>query len=316
MILSNHMIEVINLSKNYGTFKALDDISFSIKKGEIIGLLGPNGAGKTTTMKILTCYLAASSGKILVDGLDISEHSIETRRKIGYLPENAPLYEDMTVWEYLDFSGAVLGLGGEAKRGKIDEVVASCSLGDKKHELITHLSKGYRQRVGLARVLLGDPEILVLDEPTVGLDPNQIVEIRELIKKIGRSKTVILSSHILSEVEATCDRVLIIKGGHIIATGTPEELRASKGGQSRIMIVLEDISGRDPVSALGGVPGVTGVEKIKSHETGVVICSVICEGGKDLRKPLIAFLRDHGFVLLELSRTQLSLEDIFVQFTK
>ncbi|MEI6126579.1 MAG: ATP-binding cassette domain-containing protein, partial [Pseudomonadota bacterium] len=220
------MIEVENLSKSYGTTKALQNISFRIEKGEVVGFLGPNGAGKSTTMRILTCYLAADSGTARIAGLDINKSPVEVKRRIGYLPENNPLYMDMGVRDYLSFIAKMRKIPSSSIKEKVARAVHTCGLESMASKDIGELSKGYRQRLGLAQALIHDPEVLILDEPTIGLDPHQIIEIRNLIKGIGREKTVILSSHILPEVSATCDRVLIISKGKIAGSGTPEELAA------------------------------------------------------------------------------------------
>ncbi|MCC6396317.1 MAG: ATP-binding cassette domain-containing protein, partial [Bacteroidetes bacterium] len=218
-------ISVRNLTKVYGEQKAVDDISFDVNTGEILGFLGPNGAGKTTTMKILTCYMPPTMGSVQVDGLSIDEHSLEVRKKIGYLPEMNPLYHDMNVLDYLEYSAQLHGLRKGAVHHRIKEMVRVCGLESVRHKDIGEMSKGFRQRVGLAQAMIHDPEVLILDEPTSGLDPNQIVEIRNLIKELGQAKTLILSTHILSEVQATCDRVLIINEGKIVADGSPEKLQ-------------------------------------------------------------------------------------------
>ena len=236
------MIEVLNLTKVYGDVAAVDNISFSIQKGEIIGLIGPNGAGKTTTIKMLTCYLTPTSGKITIAGLDVAKDSLAIRKKLGYLSENAPVYEDMSVTEYLQLVAEVHNIPKKEIPAKIQRVVELCGLRGREHQDIKELSKGYHQRVGLAQSLVHDPEILILDEPTTGLDPNQRIEIRDLIKQIGREKTVILSSHILSEVEATCDRVMIIHRGKLMAVGTTAELRDTAEQKSNIYLKLESTS--------------------------------------------------------------------------
>ena len=219
------MIKVENLTKYYGDFCALDGINFEVKKGEILGLLGPNGAGKTTTYRILTGYLAPSAGNIFVKDFNILDHMIEIKKMIGYLPESAPIYHDMLVYDYLNFVADIRGVSGEQKIARIEELAKLCSLNDVMHKTVNELSKGYRQRVGIAHALMGDPEILILDEPTIGLDPNQIVETREIIKKIGKKKTIVFSTHILSEAEATCDRLVIINQGKVVADDPLEKLR-------------------------------------------------------------------------------------------
>ncbi|MBI4215113.1 MAG: ATP-binding cassette domain-containing protein [Parcubacteria group bacterium] len=310
------MIAVKELTKNYGGAAAVDQVSFEIRKGEIVGLLGPNGAGKTTTMRMLTGYLPPTNGEIKIGGLDASQNPIKVREKIGYLPENNPVYAEMSVVEYLGFAGEMRHLPKTKIRERTRKVLKDCGLSDKAYEDIGRLSKGYRQRVGLAQALLSDPEVLILDEPTVGLDPNQIVEIRELIKKAGKEKTVLLSSHILAEVEATCDRVLIIHKGKIAAEGTPAELRARASGQSKIILKVEIKPDRDLSAALAEVPGITGKRSIKSHEAGVEVLELDIEAGRDARKELVNFLFKNGFQLLEISRQELKLEDIFSQLTR
>jgi ABC-2 type transport system ATP-binding protein len=235
-------IAVRNLTKLYGTEKAVNDISFDVKTGEILGFLGPNGAGKTTTMKIITCYMPPTSGMIEVEGLDIAEHSFEVRKKIGYLPEMNPLYLDMNVVEYLEYSARLHGLKDAMLRSRLKEMIDVCGIADERHKDIGELSKGFRQRVGLAQAMIHDPEVLILDEPTSGLDPNQIVEIRNLIRQLGRAKTVVLSTHILSEVQATCDRVIIINEGTIVADGTLEQLQQDFRGSEKISLELKAIT--------------------------------------------------------------------------
>ncbi len=227
------MIRVQNLTKTYGDQHAVDAISFEVATGEILGFLGPNGAGKTTTMKIITCFMPATSGNVEVDGLDVFDHSLEVRRKIGYLPETTPLYPEMNVAEYLEFIQALRQMPISSRNFRMKEMVELCGLGEVMHKDIGELSKGYRQRVGLAQAIIHDPEILILDEPTIGLDPNQVVEIRRLISTLGERKTLILCTHILSEVEAACNRVMIINHGKIVADGTPETLRAGLQGKQR-----------------------------------------------------------------------------------
>jgi len=224
--MADVMIQVENLTKNYGTNCAVDQVSFNVHKGEVLGFLGPNGAGKSTTMKILTCFLAPTQGSAKVAGFDVFDQSLEVRRRVGYLPEDTPLYRDMTVLEHLDFAASMHGMKGDRVQARIKEIGGRCGLVEVAGKLVGELSKGYRQRVGLAQAMLHDPDILILDEPTGGLDPNQIAEIRTLIKEVGKEKTVILSTHILPEVQATCSRMLIISGGKLVADGTPDELRA------------------------------------------------------------------------------------------
>ncbi|MCK5416090.1 ATP-binding cassette domain-containing protein [Candidatus Parcubacteria bacterium] len=258
------MIEIKNLSKKFGDTKVLDDISFSVKKGEILGFLGPNGAGKSTTMKIITDFWAPTSGSVEVDGIVVRENSIETRKKIGYLPETVPLYEDMLVIEYLKFVAEVRGISKKNIKNRIKEVVESCKLREVLRKPIDELSKGYRQRVGIAQAIMHEPDILILDEPTTGLDPKQIIEIRNLIKEIGKEKTVIFSTHILSEVSATCDRVVIINKGKIVSEGTPAEILERTEAKKKKSIVVE-ISG-DEKSVLDEIRNIRGVESARVND--------------------------------------------------
>lgn len=239
ILLSKNMIEVKNLTKKFGNNTILDDIEFSVKKGEILGFLGPNGAGKTTTMKIITSFWSPTEGTINIDGKNISENTINSRRKIGYLPETVPLYEDMQVYEYLKFVAEARGINKDEIKKRIREVIENCGLREVLKKPIEELSKGYRQRVGLAQAIMHNPEILILDEPTTGLDPNQIVEIRKLIKELGKEKTVIFSTHILGEVSAVCDRAIIINKGKIVGEGSPEELAKKAGGKEIIFVKIK-----------------------------------------------------------------------------
>ncbi len=232
------MISIQNITKQFGETKALRGVSFEVQKGEVLGFLGPNGAGKSTTMRIITCYMPADSGSVSVAGFDVYDNSLEVRRRLGYLPENAPLYHDMKVSEFLNYIADIRQIGVSLRVKRIGEMVEVCGLGSVLHKNIAHLSRGFRQRVGLAQSMLHDPDILILDEPTLGLDPNQIIEIRELIKRLGREKTVILCSHILPEVAATCSRIVIINEGQIAASGSPEELASKAGGAPVIYITV------------------------------------------------------------------------------
>src|SRR5436190_9007460 len=253
--MSDLMIEVEGLTKNYGAFRAVDKVTFNVRKGEVLGFLGPNGAGKSTTMKMLTCYLAPTEGSAKVAGFDIFDQSIEVRRRIGYLPEDTPIYRDMTVLEYLQFAADLRQMDPAKTPGRIKEIGGRCGLAEVAGKLVGELSKGFRQRLGLAQAMLHDPDILILDEPTSGLDPNQIVEIRSLIKEMGKEKTVILSTHILPEVQATCSRILIINGGRLVADGTPDELRArEKGSRYRVVVESNGVAQdaiRDKLAGLG-----------------------------------------------------------------
>lgn len=310
-------IAVHELTKVYGDQKAVDNISFNVKTGEILGFLGPNGAGKTTTMKIITCYMPPTSGKVEVDGLDNATHSLEVRRKIGYLPEMNPLYHDMNVVDYLEYTAQLHGLKGNGLGHRLKEMVHVCGLEDVRHKDIGELSKGYRQRVGLAQAMIHDPEVLILDEPTSGLDPNQIVEIRNLIKQLGRAKTVILSTHILSEVQATCDRVLIINEGKIVADGTPEQLQQDFQGSESLSLELKT-NATNPLEQISprlkSLPPVTGVELISSSNA-VSKFAVHVEKNADIREAVFRLAVAEGWVILEMHRRTTSLEEVFHKLT-
>lgn len=310
------MITIKNLVKKYGDFLAVKDLSFKINKGEVVGLLGPNGAGKTTTMKILTCYMPATSGEVKIAGLDVSQDALEIRKKIGYLPENAPLYPELNVWEYLDYIASIRGIPSKKSQKSILAVIEQCGLKEKMRSEISELSKGYKQRVGLAQALIHDPEILVLDEPTNGLDPRQILEIRELIKTIGKSKTVILSSHILSEVEATSDRVIIINQGQIVASGTPSELREESTQKAVVHLVIEGSPKTEVIEKIKALKGIKKVVPQNGFERGTVGLTIYSEGELDIRKPLVHHVLKSGYELLEMTREEVSLEDIFMKLTK
>ncbi len=309
-------ITVRNLTKVYGEQKAIDDISFDVKTGEILGFLGPNGAGKTTTMKIITCFMPPTSGIVEVDGMDVAEQSLAVRKKIGYLPEMNPLYLDMNVLEYIEYSANLHGMKQNIS-ARIREMVHVCGLEGVRHKDIGELSKGYRQRVGLAQAMIHEPDVLILDEPTSGLDPNQIVEIRNLIKQLGRAKTVILSTHILSEVQATCDRVLIINEGKIVADGTPEQLRQNFQGAESLTLELRTGSA-DPLQQIApklrGLNAVTGVELISAKDA-VCRFTVNVEKGIDAREPAFRLAVAEGWVLLEMHRKTTSLEEVFHKLT-
>jgi ABC-2 type transport system ATP-binding protein len=309
-------IAVRNLVKKYGEQSAINDITFDVRTGEILGFLGPNGAGKTTTMKIITCYMPPTSGTVEVDGLDVIDRSLDVRRKIGYLPEMNPLYLDMNVREYLDYSARLHGMRDPQVRQRIKEMVDVCGLDSVRRKDIGELSKGFRQRVGLAQAMIHDPEVLILDEPTSGLDPNQIVEIRNLIKELGRAKTVVLSTHILSEVQATCDRVLIINEGAIVADGTPEQLARDFHGADTLSVEfrtpahpLEVVAPK--LKTLAGISKVT----LLAHTEGACSFEVQCERGNDVREPLFRTAVAEGWVVLELHRRATTLEEVFHKLT-
>ncbi len=309
------MIRIDQLTKYYGEVCAVDDISFEMRKGEILGLLGPNGAGKTTTLRILTGYLQPTSGDIFVKDYNIHVHALEIRKLIGYLPEAAPIYPDMIVYDYLRFVASLRGLTGAGTAKRIRELAGLCGISEVMHKSIHELSKGYKQRVGLAHAMMSDPEILVLDEPTSGLDPNQIVEIRDIIREIGREKTVILSTHILSEAEATCDRVVIIHKGAIAADGTTDALKRD-GGQEYAVNVSLKLDDFEPVrEAFSRVPGVAETRLVRA-ENGTLDVSLACREARDLRPEIYRVIRDHDWDLLEFRRQGRTLETIFRDLTR
>lgn len=307
------MIEITNLVKKYGNKTAVDNISFNINKGEIVGFLGPNGAGKTTTMNIITGYISSTNGKVLVDGLDILENPNEVKKRIGYLPENPPLYNDMTVIEYLNFVYELKKVKLSQKE-HIDEILELVKISDVKHRKISNLSKGYKQRVGLAQALIGNPEVLILDEPTVGLDPKQIIDIRNVIKDLGNNRTIILSSHILPEVSAICERVLIINKGRIVASDTPHNLSSKLTAESRLQIRIEG-DYELATTLLSGVDGVISVEPLGSKEENTMDLSVETEKGCDLRKDISLLLAQSNIPVLMIKTVDMSLEDIFLELT-
>lgn len=310
-------IAVRNLTKMYGQQKAVDDISFDVKSGEILGFLGPNGAGKTTTMKIITCFMPPTTGRVEVEGLDIFDHSLEVRKKIGYLPEMNPLYYDMNVLDYLEYSAQLHGLKAGAIQHRIKEMVHVCGLEEVRHKDIGEMSKGYRQRTGLAQAMIHEPEVLILDEPTSGLDPNQIVEIRNLIRQLGRAKTVVLSTHILSEVQATCDRVLIINEGKIVANGTPEQLQQEFHGAESLTIELKT-GAMNPleqvIPKLRTIQGVTNVTLL-SQKDSITRFELHADKGADVREATFRLIVAEGWLLLEMHRSVTSLEEVFHKLT-
>jgi len=307
------MINVENLRKTFGSTIAVDGISFEVKKGEVVGFLGPNGAGKSTTMRILTCYLLADSGKATIAGFDVNTQSVEVRKHIGYLPENNPLYTDIGVIEFLQFVASIRHIPKGQIKKRLSEIIEICGLESVAYKDIGELSKGYRQRVGLAQALIHDPEILVLDEPTIGLDPHQIIEIRNLIKEIGKQKTIILSSHILPEVSATCSRLLIINKGRLVGSGTPEEVSGLIKGEETIFITikgpLESI--REKLDTLKGVKEY----KVLDKKDGFNQFEIKTEKGIDLREELFHMVSNNGWSLNELYKKTLNLEEVFLELT-
>jgi ABC-2 type transport system ATP-binding protein len=308
------MIHVENLTKHYKDICAVDQINFDIHKGEVLGLLGPNGAGKTTTLRMLTGFLRPTAGTIRVKDFTIEENPLEIKKLLGYLPESAPLYHDMIVYDYLDFVANIREIDRNEKLKRIKYLADLCGLNDVMHQPIGELSKGFKQRVGLAHAMMSDPEILVLDEPTSGLDPNQIIEIREIIKRIGKEKTVILSTHILSEVEAACDRVVIIKQGKIIADGSMETLKQSVGRKNRINILLLNSDYESVKKELGSIEGVEEVQ-METNNEGVLQASVICRSSADLRGDIYRKIKETEWILIELYQETQTLENIFRELT-
>jgi ABC-2 type transport system ATP-binding protein len=308
------LIEVQELTKAYGSVTAVDHVSFTVNRGEILGFLGPNGAGKTTTMRILSGFMPATSGTAKIAGFDVFNDSLEVRRRIGYLPEVPPVYPDMSVESYLDFVTQIKSVPPEKRRDRIDDALAKTSLVDKRDELIKRLSRGYRQRVGIAQALVHDPEVIILDEPTVGLDPKQIIEVRHLIKGLAGTHTIILSTHILPEVSMTCDRVVIINKGKIAAVDTPQNLtRQLKGGQRiRLEVNAPEAALRE---ALSQVQGAGRIQVESAGSDGHLAVNVEAAAGKDIRSDLAAKIVEKGWPLFELRGISLSLEDIFLQLT-
>jgi ABC-2 type transport system ATP-binding protein len=302
------------LTKSYGQNIAVDHISFGVNKGEILGFLGPNGAGKTTTMRILTGFMPATSGSASVAGFDVTTQSLDVRRHIGYLPEAPPVYPDMTVESYLDFVARIKNVPAEKRSGSVTDAMAKTNLSERRSELIKRLSRGYKQRVGIAQALVHDPDVIILDEPTVGLDPKQIIEVRHLIKSLAGNHTIILSTHILPEVSMTCDRVVIINKGRVAAVDTPQNLTSQLKGGLRVRVevqapeaVLKDL--------LSKVPGVKSVQMEGVHNDGHAVATIEGEQGKDIRSEVAAGVVGKGWPLYELRGVSLSLEDIFLQLT-
>jgi ABC-2 type transport system ATP-binding protein len=305
-------IIVKNISKRYGRQKAVDDISFLVKEGEILGFLGPNGAGKTTTMKAISCFMAPDQGDIFVGGISVKEDPDAVKKFIGYLPESNPLYQDMGVIDYLRFVARIHRMEEEQINGQIRKMIRTCGLEGEKHKKIAELSKGYKQRVGLAQALIHDPAVLILDEPTSGLDPNQIVEIRELIRKIGKEKTVILSSHILAEVEATCDRILIINKGKIVADGTAQDLRKRARGREVLRVKVEGGDRNSIFRMLQEIPSIAMVDPLPANEGFFEIQS---REDQSSAKNIFTMCVNNSWYLTQLSPVETRLEDVFRELT-
>lgn len=308
------MIEIQNLTKSYGQIKAVNDISFTVEKGEVLGFLGPNGAGKSTTMNIITGFIPSTEGTVKVCGYDIMENPSEVKKRIGYLPELPPLYMDMTVNEYLNFVADLKVVSKKQKKSQLDDITELVKLTDVRGRLIKNLSKGYKQRVGLAQSLLGNPEVLVLDEPTVGLDPKQIIEIRKLIKALGKQHTIILSSHILPEVSAVCERVVIISKGKIVAIDTPENLSKGLGTVSRLSAIIAGPKS-SIISSIEEIYGIKYVEAHMQKDKDVIEYIIEADKNIDVRNPLFFAMAKAGYPIIELKSLDLSLEEIFLELT-
>jgi ABC-2 type transport system ATP-binding protein len=309
------VIEVQHLTKRYGRVTAVDGLSFRVERGEILGFLGPNGAGKTTTMRILTGYMPATEGKAIVAGFDVFEQPVEAKRRTGYLPETPPLYPEMTVREYLQFAARIKmkGVSSSERRSRVEDSMKRARVDDMANRHCGKLSKGYRQRVGLAQAIVHNPEVLILDEPTAGLDPKQIIETRQLVKDLAGTHTIVLSTHILPEVAQTCDRVVIINKGRVVAVDTPANLTARLRGSEAIYVQV-DAGGADAAAALGAVPGVLGVTVVDSHD-GMTGYEVSSERGRDIRRDLAQAVVANHWGLLELRPSRMSLEEIFLSLT-
>lgn len=306
------MIEIKDLEKNYGSTRAVRGINLSINSGEILGLLGPNGAGKSSTLRILTGYLKPTSGTIIVKGLDVRDNELKVKKLIGYLPESAPLYSDMLVYDYLDYIANLRGIDKADILPRLKELATLCGIKDVMHKSINSLSKGYKQRVGLAQAMIDDPEILVLDEPTTGLDPNQIVEIRNIIKEIGKKKTVIFSTHILSEAEATCDRIVIINNGIVVANGTPSELKQMLQDDLKIELTLRGAVEGEISQLLSSVDGINSYKTERSENDYNI--SIFAK--EDIRENLYLRIKETNWILIRLTLQIKSLENIFRKLTK
>lgn len=309
------MIHVESLTKYYNDLCAVDQISFDISKGEIMGLLGPNGAGKTTTLQILTGFLRPTSGSIRVKDFSIDEDSLQIKKLLGYLPESAPLYHDMLVYDYLDYVANIRRIDSSKKISRIRHLADLCSIREVMHKTINELSKGFKQRVGLAHAMMDDPEILVLDEPTSGLDPNQIIEIRDIIKQIGKEKTVILSTHILSEAEATCDRIVIINKGKIVANDSTQTLKQSASGNNLINISLQNAGFESVKQQLTSISGISDIVQV-SDDNGILNLKLACMSSADIRGDIYRKVRQTDWILIEMHQETQTLENIFRELTR
>lgn len=309
------MIQVKNLTKYYSDLCAVDQISLDIKEGEILGLLGPNGAGKTTTMRMLTGFLQPTTGSIQVKNYSIDENPLEVKKILGYLPESAPLYHDMLVFDYLNYVAAIRNIEKDRKMNRIRQLADLCGINEVMHQPIDVLSKGYKQRVGLAHAMMNDPEILILDEPTSGLDPNQIVEIRQIIKEIGKEKTIILSTHILSEAEATCNRVVIINRGKIVADGSTDSLKESAGDEKYIHLALQNANFKDVNTALSNIDGITDITRVEESDSQLEV-RLGCRSAADPRAAIYENIKQTNWILLDFHQKTETLETIFRELTR
>ena len=308
------MVEIQNLTKYYGNKAALKGISFTIKENEVLGFLGPNGAGKSTTLNIMAGVIPATGGSVKIQGYDIAQQPVKAKRCIGFLPEIPPVYPDMKVREYLNFAAGLKGIPAAKRKGEVERVMERLKITDVQKRLIRNLSKGYKQRVGLAQALLGNPELLILDEPTVGLDPKQIIEIRNLIKSLGKKHTVILSSHVLPEVQATCDRVIVINKGSIVADDTPENLSKKLTGEHKLVVRIDGRE-QEVYSTLRAIDGMIAVTKDGEKEPGVYEYTIEAKPDMDIRRPLFRAMAKRDFPILAIRNAELTLEDIFLQLT-
>jgi len=311
----NILIEVKNLVKRYGNHIAVNDLSFTVNRGQILGFLGPNGAGKTTTMNIITGYISATEGTVTVNGLDVFEEPEEVKKMIGYLPEFPPLYPDLTVWEYLNFVADIKKVKKAKRKQMVNEVMEATKITDMRNRLIKHLSKGYKQRVGLAQAIMGYPEVIILDEPTVGLDPKQIIEIRDLIRELSKNHTVILSSHIMQEVSAVCDSVMIIDKGKLILQDKPENLSMHFGSTGGLKLVVRG-NKNDILNELKKINRITKIEERESFEEGAISLTVYCKENEDIREEVFYSMSKIKTPILEMQSIRMSLEDIFIKVTQ
>lgn len=306
------MIEVKNVTKKYGNFTAVDNITFNVKDGEVVGLLGQNGAGKSTTMNMITGFIEPTEGTIIVNGFDIMKKSLKAKKQIGYMPENVPLYPELTVKEFVSYMAELKLVGRKERKQEVENVIKETGLEEVKNKLIRNLSRGYKQRVSMAGALVGNPEVLILDEPTVGLDPKQIIEIRNLIKNLGKKHTVILSSHILSEISQICERVVILNKGKIVAIDTPENLEEKTKEQNVLFVTVEDKEEK-MLSLKEKITDIEKLEMIKDNEDGTKQYKIVSKSEKDIRKALFDTLPKEGITIFELKKAETSLEDAFIK---